>query len=183
MCKMVAIAASAGGVEAVRRIVAVLPFPCASSFFVVVHIGKHPGHLPAVLNMVSKLPASYGQNGTLIESGHIYVAPPDHHMLVHAGGLWLNQSPNVHYTRPAADPLFRSVAEAYGDKAVGVVLSGMGDDGASGLRSIKERGGLAIVEDPAEAPYPAMPEAALAAVKPDLCLSLQGIGEYLAALC
>jgi two-component system chemotaxis response regulator CheB len=115
--------------------------------------------------------------------GQSWLGLDANHMLVHAGGLWLNQGPNVHYTRPAADPLFRSVAEAFGDRAVGVVLSGMGADGAAGLRSIKERGGLAIVEDPAEAPYPAMPEAALAAVKPDLCLSIQGIAEYLAALC
>jgi two-component system, chemotaxis family, protein-glutamate methylesterase/glutaminase len=183
MRKVVAIAASAGGVEVVSRIIAALPFPCASSFFVVVHIGKHPSDLPAILNAVSKLPALHARNGALIEPGHIYVAPPDHHMLVHAGGLWLNQGPNVHYTRPAADPLFRSVAEAYGDRAVGVVLSGIGADGAAGLRSIKDHGGLAIVEDPVEAPYPGMPEAALAAVKPDLCLSLQGIGEHLAALC
>ena len=183
MRKVVAIAASAGGVQAVSRIIAALPFPCASSFFVVVHIGKHPGNLPAILNIVSKLPATHGRHGALIEPGHIYVAPRDHHMLVGAGLIWLNQGPRVHYTRPAADPLFRSVAEAYEGTAVGVVLSGMGADGAAGLRSIKERGGLAIVEDPAEAPYPAMPEAALAAVKPDLCLSIQGIGEYLAALC
>jgi two-component system chemotaxis response regulator CheB len=183
MHKMVAIATSAGGVPAVSRIVAALPASCSASFFVVVHVGQHTSALPAVLNAVGKLPASHGQNGSRIEPGHIYVAPPDHHMLVAEGRIWLNQGPKIHYTRPAADPLLRSVAETYGDRAVGIVLSGMGADGAAGLRSIKEHGGLAIVEDPAEAPYSAMPMAALAAAEPDLCLSLQEIAEQLAALC
>jgi two-component system, chemotaxis family, protein-glutamate methylesterase/glutaminase len=181
---MVAIAASAGGVEAVSRIVAALPSSCAASFFVVVHIGKYPSDLAAILKKVGKLPALYGRKGTLSEPGHIYVSPADYHMVVGAGqAIWLNQGPKVHWTRPAADPLFQSIAETHKDKAVGVVLSGTGTDGAEGLRSIKEHGGLAMVEDPAEARYPAMPKTALAAVKPDLCLSLQEIAEHLAALC
>jgi two-component system chemotaxis response regulator CheB len=96
--------------------------------------------------------------------------------------IWLDQGPKVHFTRPAADPLLQSLAETYGENAVGVVLSGTGHDGAAGLRSIAEHGGLAIVEDPAEAPHPEMPRAALAAVKDALCLSLQGVAELLAAL-
>ena len=171
---MVAIAASAGDVEAVCRIVAAIPSSCTASFFVVIHIGEHRSHLPTILNAIGMLPASHGRNGTLIEPSHIYIAPPDHHMLVGAEHIWLNQGPKVHFTRPAADPLLQSLAETYGDKAVGVVLSGMGDDGAAGLRSINEHGGLAIVEDPAETPYPGMPEAALAAVNHALCLSLKG---------
>jgi two-component system, chemotaxis family, protein-glutamate methylesterase/glutaminase len=183
MRRMVGVAASAGGLQALCRIVAALPSSCTASFFVVIHIGEHRSHLPTILNAVGVLPASHARNGTLIESRHIYVAPPDHHMLVGAGQIWLNQGPKVHFTRPAADPLLQSLAETYGENAVGVVLSGMGDDGAAGLRTITEHGGLAIVEDPAESPYPAMPRAALAAVKRALCLSLQGIAEHLAALC
>jgi two-component system chemotaxis response regulator CheB len=179
---MVAIVASAGGVEAVRHLVAAISSSCTASFFVVIHIGERRSHLPTVLNAISMLPATHGRNGALIEPSHIYIAPPDHHMLVRAGRIWLNQSPRVHFTRPAADPLLQSLAESYGGEAVGVVLSGTGGDGAVGLRSINEHGGLAIVEDPAGTPYPGMPEAALAAVNHALCLSLQGIAALLAAL-
>ena len=178
MCRMVGIAASAGGVEALYRIAAALPSTCTASFFLASHIGDHPSQLPTVLNRVGRLLAIHGRSGAHIEPGLIYVAPPDHHMRVGTGRIWLDQGPKVHFTRPAADPLLKSLARTYGETAVGVVLSGMGHDGAAGLRSIAEHGGLAIVEDPAETPYAEMPNAALASVRQACVCPSRGSGSF-----
>jgi two-component system chemotaxis response regulator CheB len=172
MHAIVVIAASAGGLEPLRRIVAALPRPCLGSVFVVLHIGNRPSMLPSILHRHG-LPASFAQDGAAIEIGHIYAAVPDHHLLLEPGRIRLSQGPKVHYTRPAADPLFISAAEAYGERVMGIVLSGGDGDGAAGLRAIKEHGGITLVQNPRDAVAPSMPNAAIAADHPDVCLPLE----------
>ena len=183
MGKIVVIAASWGGVTAVRSIVAGLSKPCAASIFVVLHIGALPTLLPEILRMATTLPVKLAASGMRIEPGHIFVAPSDQHMLIAPGYIGLRRSPKVHHTRPAADPLFESAANAYGGDVIGIVLTGGDGDGAAGLRAIKDRGGLTIVQDPHEAEARGMPLAAIAAAQPHLCLRLADIGDCVQALC
>ena len=114
MTSIVVIAASAGGLDPLRRIVAALPVPCSAAVFIVVHTGPHRSMLPRLLNSDGQLPASFAEDGTPIEAGHIYVAPPDHHVVLGPGRIRLDQGPKVHHTRPAADPLFISAAKTHG---------------------------------------------------------------------
>jgi two-component system, chemotaxis family, protein-glutamate methylesterase/glutaminase len=183
MGAIVVIAASEGGLLALRRIVSALPSDCAASVFIVLHIGNHRSLLPQILRGVTTLPVEHPHDDTPIEPNHIYVAPPDHHMVLEAGRIRLNRGPKVNHTRPAADPLFISSAAAYGERVIGIVLTGGGSDGAVGLRAIKNGGGLALVQDPHEAPAPWMPRAAITADRPDLCLSVAEIAERVAKFC
>src|SRR4051794_33897394 len=128
MGNILVIGGSAGGLVPLLRIVEALPYPCASVVFVVMHIGRGPSQLPRVLNRVAKLPAYFAEDGAPIESGTIYVAPPDHHMLLEPGRIRLSQGPKVHRTRPAADPLFLSAAAVFGERVIGIVLSGADSD-------------------------------------------------------
>ena len=183
MDKIVVIAASAGGLNPLRRIIAALPIPCAAAVFVVMHIGPHRSVLPCVLSGSGRLTAAFAQDGELIQGGHIYVAPPDHHMILGPSRVKLSQGPKIHYTRPAADPLFISAAKVYGPRVLGIVLSGGDSDGAAGLRTIKEYGGVAFVQDPEEAATPAMPRSAIMAGHPDDCLSTEEIAERIQVFC
>jgi two-component system chemotaxis response regulator CheB len=183
MDAIVVIAASAGGLEPLRRIIAALPVPCTASVFVVMHIGSHPSVLPSLLARAGALPAAFAEDGASIEAGHIYVAPPDHHMLLEPVRIRLSRGPKVHSTRPAADPLFVSAAEACGERVIGIVLSGGGSDGATGLRAIKEHGGTALVLHPEDAAMPFMPRAAIAAGHPDACLPVQEIVQFVGSFC
>jgi two-component system chemotaxis response regulator CheB len=117
---IVVIAASAGGLGPLRSIIAALPAPCTAAVFVVMHSGPYPSILPDLLGRAGVLPAAFARDGDKIEVGHIYVAPPDHHMVLGFDSIRLNQGPKVHYTRPAADPLFISAAEAHGKRVMGV---------------------------------------------------------------
>jgi len=177
MDRIVVIGASAGGLEPLRCIIVALPVPCTASVFVVMHIGRNPSVLPSLLSCADRLPAAFAQDGVLIEAGHIYVAPPDHHMLLEPGRIRLRQGRKVHSTRPAADPLFVSAAEAYWEQVIGIVLSGGGWDGAAGLRAIKDHGGTALVQHPEDAAMPFMPRAAIAVGHPDACLPVQKIAQ------
>ena len=127
------IAASAGGLEPLVRIIAALPAPCSASVFIVMHIGRRKSMLPYLLQREGKLPAAFAEDEQAIEPGHIYVAPPDCHMLVERRPHSIGRGPKVHHTRPAADPLFVSAATAYGERVIGVVLSGADSDGAVGF--------------------------------------------------
>jgi two-component system, chemotaxis family, protein-glutamate methylesterase/glutaminase len=161
--RIVVIAASSGGLDPLLRIVAALPTPCSAAIFVVVHTGPHRSLLPALLNSGGKLLATFAEHGESIEAGHIYVAPPDHHVILERDGIQLDHGPKINYTRPAADPLFISAAEAYGSQVMGIVLSGDDTDGAAGIRAVAEHGGTALVQDPNEAAAPSMPQSALMA--------------------
>jgi two-component system chemotaxis response regulator CheB len=178
---IVLIAASAGGLDPLRQIVAALPVPCEASVFVVQHIGARSSRLPEVLAGSTGLPVIHAHDNAPIEAGHIYVAPPDHHMLLELGRIRLNRGPKVHYTRPAADPLFISAAEVYGDQVIGIVLSGGDGDGAAGIRAITEHGGLALVQHPESALADGMPRSAIAADNPTV-LTVTEIAQRVGAL-
>lgn len=175
------IAASAGGLEPLRRIVAALPCAFPSSIFIVVHIGDHRSDLAQILSWSSRLSVAFAEHDRPIRPGHIYVAPPGQHMVLEAGRIRLNRGPKVHHTRPAADPLFISAAKAYGKSVIGVVLSGGDSDGAEGLRVIKEHGGCVVVQKPEESFNPSMPATAIARDHPDACLSVADIARFLQA--
>jgi two-component system chemotaxis response regulator CheB len=134
---------------------------------VVLHIGSQRSNLPAILGLAGPLPAVHPSDGETLAPGMIYVAPPDHHLLVEPGRLQLFKGPKEHHVRPAIDPLFRSAALAYGPAVTGVILSGNLNDGAEGLKEVKRRGGVAIVQDPRTADYPSMPLAACKRVAVD----------------
>jgi two-component system chemotaxis response regulator CheB len=182
MNAIVVIAASAGGLEPLRRIIAALPAPCAASVFIVMHIGPNRSMLPALLSRPG-FPADFAREGAPIEPSHVYVAPPDQHMLLEPGRIRLSQGPKINHTRPAADPLFESAAKAYGIRVVGVVLSGGDGDGAAGLRVIGEKGGTVLVQHPEDAAAPSMPLAAIAADHPDACLPIAELAQRVAAFC
>ncbi len=173
---IVVIAASAGGVSAVAEILQGLPAEFDGSLFVVIHTSPGgPGLLPTVLDRVTPLTVTNAADGEPIERGRVYVAPPDRHLVLEHGVVRLSDGPKENYTRPAADPLFRSAAQHYGSRVVGVILTGGDGDGAAGARAIKEHGGVVIVQEPAEAQNPSMPRAALLRDHPDLRLQLAEI--------
>lgn len=180
---IVVVGASAGGVETLMRLVATLPANFAGAICVVLHLpADGVSRLPLLLNRAGPLPASHPTEGQRLSPGHIYVAPPDRHLLVTSGVLHLSRGPRENHSRPAIDPLFRSAALAYRSRVVGVILSGTLDDGAAGLRTIKAMGGYAIVQDPAEAAFPGMPENALAYSAVDATLRIADIGTELVRL-
>jgi two-component system chemotaxis response regulator CheB len=160
--------ASAHGIEVISRVLAELPAGFAAPILVVQHLGRtFPSILPEVLGRRSRLPVGWAEDRVLVEAGHVYVAPPDRHLLVRANELLLGDGPEENCSRPSIDVLFRSAALAYGPRVVGVVLSGYLRDGAAGLLAIKDRGGVTIVQDPDEAVAPEMPLAALAKTQID----------------
>lgn len=156
--QLVVIGASAGGIETLRDLVRALPAAFPAPIAVVMHTSpQSPGLLHEILDRAGPLPAVNAENGMRLEPGRIYVAPPDYHLLVEPGRLRVTKGPRENRFRPAIDPLFRSAAQVYGPGAVGVILSGNLDDGTTGLWTIKQLGGIAIVQDPADALFPSMP--------------------------
>jgi two-component system, chemotaxis family, protein-glutamate methylesterase/glutaminase len=180
---VVAVGASAGGVEALRALVAGLPPDYPGTVLVVLHVPRDaPSALPAILNRSGPLPAGTAGDGEPLRTGRIYVAPNDHHLLVLDGHIRLTRGPAENAHRPAVDPLFRSVARAFGRRSIGVVLSGSRDDGAAGLAAIVARGGAAVVQDPADALYPWMPKAALTQVHTEYVAPAVKLGPIIAQL-
>lgn len=180
---IVTIGASAGGIEALTSLVAHLPHTFPATLFVVVHIAADsPGALPRMIARAGELPTEQAIDGAAILPGHIYVAPPDRHLLVEPNRMRVTRGPKENRFRPAVDPLFRSAAYAYGPQAIGIVLSGALDDGTAGLWAIKDRGGLAIVQEPAEAAYPSMPQNALRNVEIDYRLPVKEMASLLLEL-
>lgn len=180
---IIVVGASAGGVEALMKLVSHFPARLPAAVFIVLHLSAEaPSLLPSILSRVSLLPTSNPADGTPIEAGQIYVAPPDYHLLVEPGKIRIIHGPKENRHRPALDPLFRSAAHAYGPRVVGVVLTGALDDGTAGLLAIKRRNGTAIVQDPQEALYSSMPQNALAHVQVDYSLPLNEIGPLLVRL-
>ncbi len=173
---IVVIGASAGGVEAVRTIVADLPRDLRAAVLVVVHVAKVRSMLPEILTRAGRLPAVHPADGDPLQYGRIYVARPDHHLVVGPGKVRLVHGPTENGCRPAIDPLFRSAARVYGPAVIGIVLTGGLDDGTAGLAAIKQAGGIAIVQDPEEAFAPSMPRSARAFVAVDHVLPLKEMG-------
>jgi two-component system, chemotaxis family, protein-glutamate methylesterase/glutaminase len=160
---IVVVAASAGGLEPLRTLLAALPADLPASVLVVLHIPATGGRiLPRILDRSGVLPAAAGVNGEPLRPGRVYVAPPDLHLLVADGLVRTSRGPRQNGVRPAADPLFRSAALYGGPRTIGVVLSGTLDDGALGAATVEQHGGRVIVQDPDEAAYASMPRCAAA---------------------
>jgi two-component system, chemotaxis family, protein-glutamate methylesterase/glutaminase len=177
------VGASAGGVEALRELVSQLPSSYEGALLVVLHVAPlGTSVLPQILARAGEIEATHAVDGEVVKAGHIYVAPPDRHLRVEDGRLTLDRGPRINGYRPAIDALFRSAADAWGRRAVGVVLSGVLHDGTAGLLAIKRRGGTAYVQDPHEALYPGMPRNAMELVKPDLIADARALGRALAKL-
>jgi two-component system, chemotaxis family, protein-glutamate methylesterase/glutaminase len=180
---IVVVGASAGGVEALGRLTRSLPEDLPAALFVVLHVPSSTSSaLPSILDRQGPLPARHASDGEPIRRGRIYVAPPDSHMLIGRDTIRLSRGPRENGHRPAVDPMFRSAARAHGLRAVGVVLSGVLDDGAAGLLAIKVMGGIAIVQDPDDALYPSMPHNAIEHVKVDHVAPVPTIAEILGEL-
>jgi chemotaxis response regulator CheB len=155
---VIVIGASAGGVSAVCALLNKFPQHVPAAIFVVVHTSPEgPGMLASVLDRATELTVVTAEDGVLARHGHVYVAPPDYHLIIDGGHIRLNHGPREHRSRPAVDPLFRTASQHYGARAIGVVLSGNMADGTHGLTLIKEAGGVTIVQDPDEAQAPSMP--------------------------
>jgi two-component system, chemotaxis family, protein-glutamate methylesterase/glutaminase len=181
--RVIVIGSSMHGIETLRRLVGALPADFPAPILVAQHLGATSlGALPEILSKAGRLKAVHPQGGEAVEAGRIYVAPPDRHMLLEKNRVYLSHGPRENFVRPAADPLFRSAALAYGPAVVGVVLTGQLDDGTAGLLAIKDNGGTAIVQDPEEAAAPSMPRSALRHVKVDHCLPVAGIADELVRL-
>jgi len=169
--------------DALQKMAAELPADLPAALFVVWHLSPGVSSvLPEVLSRAGPLPAAHPADGDPIERGRIYIAPPGHHMLLERDYIRVTRGPKENRFRPAIDPLFRSAAYVFGARAIGVVLSGALDDGTAGLWTIKLRGGITIVQDPADALHRSMPLSALENVAVDYKLAAPAIGRQLASL-
>ena len=176
-CCAVAIGASAGGVRALRIVLAALPADLPAAVLIVLHLDpRGRSVLPALLAAVTPLSVHDVREDRLVESGTVYVAAPDRHLLVVNGYTRLDESPPVRFSRPSVDVLFESVAVGWPAAAIGVLLTGPGVDGAAGMSVIKRSGGCTIVQDPRDAEYGGMPQAAIATGLIDAVLPLAAIG-------
>jgi two-component system chemotaxis response regulator CheB len=172
--------ASAGGVEALIALVQSLPRDFPHPVLVVLHVAPTgTSVLPAILARACRLPVTAPADGEKLRRGHVYVAPPDCHLVVEDSHIRLSQAPRENGHRPAIDPTMRTAAAAYNGGTIGIVLSGSRDDGTAGLMAIKARGGAAIVQDPDEALYSAMPLSAMAHVTPDAVLPIAAMAGWI----
>jgi two-component system, chemotaxis family, protein-glutamate methylesterase/glutaminase len=177
---VVVIGGSAGAIEPLRDIVRALPRDFAAAVMVVVHIPAESGSvLPSILQRGSAISVAHAVHGQRLEAGHVYVAPPDQHLLVHDGRVRLWRGPRENHHRPAIDVLFRTAARWFGPRAIGVVLSGALDDGAAGMFALKARGGVAIAQDPEEALYAGIPQSVIDHVAVDHVVSAHDISSLL----
>jgi two-component system chemotaxis response regulator CheB len=180
---VVTVGASAGGVEALTKVVAGLPADLPAAVTIVLHVSPTGSSaLPEILSRSTDLPVAHARNEEELTAGHVYVARPDCHLLVRPGRLEVVRGPKENGMRPAVDPLFRSAADSYRARTVAVVLSGTRDDGAAGARAISEAGGTVIVQDPADAGFPDMPLAAIARDHPDWVLPAAEISQAVRAI-
>lgn len=179
---VIVIGASAGGVEAISRIVADLPGDLRASILVVLHVSPKRSLFPDILTRAGSLPATHPTDGEPLEYGRIYVAPPDRHLIVEDGVVRLLDTPPENGVRPAVDVLFRSAARVYGPRVAGVVLTGALGDGTAGISAIKLAGGVTIAQDPEEAFAPGMPRSAVNGGMIDLVVALREIPLLLVAL-
>lgn len=180
---IIVIGASSGGFEALKIIVKQLPANINASIFVVWHMSAEVrGILPTVFNKLNTIKTKHAEDKDLIHANQIYIAPPDHHLTIEGDYLRVTKGPKENRFRPAVDPLFRSAAYTFGNRVIGVVLSGALDDGSAGLWRIKANGGIAIVQDPKDAEVPSMPQNALNKVKVDHCVPVSAIADLLVKL-
>jgi len=180
---VVVVGASSGGLDAVKTLVAGLPTDLAASLCVVLHTAADaPGMLGTIFRRAGRLPVVTVQTRERLEHGRMYLPVSDHHLIIEPGVAIATSGPKENSFRPAIDPLFRSAAQTYGPRVIGVVLTGGLDDGTAGLWAIKQLGGTAIVQDPDEAFASSMPRSALAHVRVDHCVRLSEMPELLVRL-
>ena len=181
--RLIAIGASAGGVEALTRLVADLPADLPAAVVVVLHHSRgSPSLLAHILARAGLLPAMDARDGYLLQPGCILVAAPGHHLVVQDGRARLLDTPRVNGVKPAIDLLFRSGACEYGPRFVAVILSGMLNDGSAGLIAVRRAGGVAVVQDPNDAKFSDMPQNALNAAGADHCVPLKDMAPLLERL-
>ena len=178
----VAIGASAGGVEVLSVLLSSLPASCRASFIIVIHIPRErPSLLPDVFGAKCALPVREAEDKEPVQPGTVYFAPPDYHLLVDRGPAFaLSSDEPVHFSRPSIDVLFDSAADIYGERLLGLILTGANQDGAEGLAAIGRAGGRTVVQEPAGAAVPFLPEAALREGPVDFVLSLAQLQELFA---
>jgi len=185
MYDVICIGASWGGLEAVGRVLADIPDEVEQPIVVAQH--RHPdsieGALTDLLQQQTGRIVVDAEDKAALLAKHVYVAPPSYHLLVESGWLALSVDEQVQHARPSIDVLFESAAQAYGARAIGIILTGANEDGAAGLAEIKRRGGVAVVQDPAGAVKRSMPDAAIAATVADAVLPLEEIGKFVFGLC
>jgi two-component system, chemotaxis family, protein-glutamate methylesterase/glutaminase len=183
--ELICIGASWGGLRAIGRVLQDIPENLDQPIAVVQH--RHPasseGALGEILGLRIHRPVRDVDDKTPIEPRNVYLGPPDYHLLVERGSFALSVDERVNFSRPSIDVFFESAAEAYGERVIGIILTGANEDGAVGLAKIKERGGVAIVQDPSGAERRAMPDAAIAATVADAVLPLEQIGNFVYGLC
>lgn len=180
---IIVIGGSSGATAPIKTILGSLPPDLPAAVFIVLHIpARSIGILATVASAAGPLPVHQAVDGMPIEPGHVYLAVPDHHLIIVKGHIRLGRGPRENMARPAIDPLFRSAAVAYGSRVIGVVLSGLLNDGASGLEAVKRCGGVAIVQDPADAIADEMPRSAMETATVDLSVASARIGDVLSDL-
>jgi len=181
---IIVVGTSAGGLEALDRLVGALPTDLPASIFIVQHLAFQNSGEPLLrrLNRHKAFRPKLAQDGDRYQPGRIYIAPPDHHLLVKKRHMRVTKGARENRQRPAIDPLFRSAAVAHGSRVIGVVLTGMLDDGTAGLIAIKRCGGVTVVQDPRDAAYSGMPSSALDNANVDFCVPLADMGPLLTKL-
>jgi two-component system, chemotaxis family, protein-glutamate methylesterase/glutaminase len=182
--EIVAFAASAGGVFALTQILGQLPAEFPAIIVIVQHLDpRHRSLMPQIFGRRSNLPVYQAVDGMHVEPGTVYLAPPDRHLLINRDGtVSLTQTELVNFVRPSADLLFESVAAAYGERAIAVVLTGAGKDGSMGVTAIKKKGGTVIVQDEATSEFFSMPSSAIRTGTVDFVLSIDEIPGALVTL-
>lgn len=180
---IIVIGGSAGGFDAIRKVVAGFPADLPAAVFVTIHVtGKSDGILPAVITSAGPLEAVHPTDGDQIKQGKIYVAPPDHHLLIRSGHVHLSHGPRENLQRPGINVMFRSAASSYGERVAGVLLSGLLDDGAAGLWEIQQHHGATIVQEPEEATFRSMPESAICGLNVQYIVRLSEMAPLLTRL-
>ncbi|WP_407572870.1 chemotaxis protein CheB [Deinococcus altitudinis] len=177
---LIVVGGSAGRIQPLINLAKGLPADFRAAVCIVIHISAHnPSYFPEILARAGPLPATHAQHLGRIESGHVYCAPPRHHLLIENGHFRITTGPKENGVRPAIDPLFRSAAHQQGSNVIGVVMSGMLDDGASGLWAIRHSGGITVVQDPNDAEYDSMPRSALNHVDADYTVRSQNLASLM----
>jgi two-component system chemotaxis response regulator CheB len=179
----VVIGASAGGIEVLSVLLAMIPADCRVSFFVVLHIPRErPSLLPELFACRCALPVREAEDKEPVQPGTVYFAPPDYHMLIDRGpAVALSGDEPVHFSRPSIDVLFDAAADIYGERLMGVILTGANQDGAEGLAAIGRAGGRTVVQEPGSAAVAFLPHAALKAGPVDAVLSIEQLQTLFAA--